>query len=520
MKIRNFLLLLVLVVIIGAIYIIERPTTTTLPSGETVDVGPTGGSTAKPEPGKPAPGFTLLDYQDEVHTLADYKGNKILLNFWASWCPFCVEEMPLFQTVYDEFKDQGFEIVAVNRGESQETARKFSDQLNLTYPLLLDQDDAVYGAYQGRSMPVSFLIDGTGMIVDRKFGPYNEMELRNKLKQFFGFSDEIDMPEDMPYKEPGEAVPTETFKPMIPMGEEPVIEEPLRSSRPISTTDDIKHSVPLEDIRGGGPPKDGIPSIDNPRFISVTEADEFVDDEGLGIAVSFDGVDRYYPFQILVWHEIVNDVIGGQSALVTYCPLCGTGTVFDPIVNGRASEFGTSGKLWNSNLVMYDRQTDSYWSQALGEAIVGEMTGAKLKLLAHDNLLYQDWKKDHPNGQVLSRETGHIRNYERQPYGDYATNDSVFFPVDNTDDRYHPKALMWGIEVGDAHQAYVLEELEKGPSKFSDEVGGVLLDITFDKANQTIDIQRTDNNQEVVPFFSFWFSWVAVHPDTGVWVAN
>ncbi len=519
---RNILLAVALVLIVGVIYYLDRPTTVTLNTGEKVAVGVTTVDRSTGDVGTEAPGFLLSGFTEskmDLHRLADYRGKKVLLNFWASWCPFCVDEMPLFQTVYDEYRDKGLEVVAVNRGEDVETAKEFADQFNLTYPLLLDQSDEVYGAFQGRSMPVSFLIDESGVIQERKFGPYSEDELRTMLSSYFDDTDITEPPEDMPYQEPGGDIPIEDFKPEKPMDEEPVIEESLKSTRPISVTDDIKHSVPLKDIRSGGPRKDGIPSIDNPEFISVKEANKFVNDDGLGIAVSADGIDRFYPNQILVWHEIVNDNIGDQSLLVTYCPLCGTGVVFDPMVNGKASEFGTSGKLWNSNLVMYDRQTDSYWSQALGEAIVGEMTGAKLRLVPHDNLLYKDWKKEHPKGQVLSKNTGETRNYAQAPYGDYATNRSLFFPTDNNSDLYHPKEPTWGVELNGEYQAYVLEELNKGPAEFTDEVGGVSLTIKFDKDRQIIDIRR-ENGEEVVPFYSFWFSWFSVRPDTGIWLAN
>lgn len=291
------------------------------------------------------------------------------------------------------------------------------------------------------------------------------------------------------------------------------------SSREISITDGVKHSIPIEDIRAGGPPKDGIPSIDNPKFTSVSEGNEFLEDEGIGVAVSLNGIDRFYPHQITVWHEIVNDNVGGTPALITYCPLCGTGIVFDPVINGEDVEFGTSGKLWNSNLVMYDRKTDTYWSQVLGEAIVGELTGMRLTRLPYDNIRWKDWKKAHPDGEVLSRDTGYFRNYLSGPYGDYATNTDIYFPVDNTDDRYHSKEPTFGITLDGLHKAYTIEELDKSLGKFVDNFAGLVLEIDYDKVTQTIDIRRADTKEEVVPDYGFWFSWISVHPDTEVYVA-
>jgi len=177
-----------------------------------------------------------------------------------------------------------------------------------------------------------------------------------------------------------EEVEEEINKPIEDIQEDGQDDEMEIVTKEIMVTNDVKHSVDLDEILGGGPPKDGIPSIDDPKFISIAKAD-FINDEEPGIAVSISGIDRFYPFQILVWHEIVNDTFDGQRVLVTYCPLCLSGIVFDPLVSGERVEFGTSGKLWQSNLVMYDRKTDSYWSQVLGDAIVGEMTGTSLKVL-------------------------------------------------------------------------------------------------------------------------------------------
>lgn len=308
---------------------------------------------------------------------------------------------------------------------------------------------------------------------------------------------------------------TKTYAVLSRPEAEPTI--PLKSTREITITDGVKHSIPLESIFSGGPPKDGIPSIDEPQFVSIEEADQWIKQDGLGISLSIQGIARFYPNQITVWHEIVNDVIGSQPVLVTYCPLCGTGIVFDPTVKGESSEFGTTGKLWNSNLLMYDRKTDSVWSQALGEAVVGELTGYKLRLLPYDNVIYSEWKKEHPDGQVLSRDTGAIRDYTRDPYGNYYTNERLFFPVDNEDDRYHPKEPTFGIELNGKTKVYPESELLKGPDQFTDTFAGVDLKISFDKTLKTIDIRRVDTNEEIVPFYGFWFSWISVHPESEVY---
>ena len=294
--------------------------------------------------------------------------------------------------------------------------------------------------------------------------------------------------------------------------------ENRRSDRTISITDGVKHSVPLSKIRGGGPAKDGIPSIDDPKFVSVEESNEYLDDSGLGIAISVNGTHRFYPNQILVWHEIVNDQIGDMPVVITYCPLCATGVVYDPVVDGEALEFGTSGKLWNSNLVMYDRTTDTYWSQVLGEAIVGELTGVKLDLLPYENISWEDWKLMYPDGEVLSKKTGHFRNYNRDPYGGYYGNSALYFPVDNEDDRYHRKEITYGVEIDGEYKAYPIEELEKGHEEFRDMLAGVGLRIEYDKITQVAKFFNSETGEEIVPVYGFWFSWISVHPETDIYV--
>jgi hypothetical protein len=288
------------------------------------------------------------------------------------------------------------------------------------------------------------------------------------------------------------------------------------STKEIMITDGVKHSVPLDEILGGGPPKDGIPSIDNPKFVSPADASKFLDDNEPGIALEVGSTARFYPFQILVWHEIVNDTIDGQRLLVTYCPLCLSGIVFDPIVNGERVEFGTSGKLWNSNLVMYDRKTDSLWSQILGEAIVGEMTGMQLKVLPSDMIRFREFKKLHTNGMVLSRDTGATRFYGQDPYGDYYTTPGTYFPVGKKDDRLGDKDFILGIVINGKAKAYWPEAMKKA-GEITDRFEGKEIVARYEKDIDAVRLfeKKADGTVERInPFGAFWFSWVAAHPDT------
>lgn len=294
----------------------------------------------------------------------------------------------------------------------------------------------------------------------------------------------------------------------------------FRTTKEIMITDGVKHSIPLDEIVGGGPPKDGIPSIDNPKFISTDEANDWLDDSEPGIAFSRGSTNRFYPYQILVWNEIVNDTVEGERVLVSYCPLCLSGLVFDPLVKGERVEFGTSGKLWKSNLVMYDRKTDSLWPQVLGEAVVGEMTGTKLRVLPSDQVRYGNWKKKFPNGQVLSRDTGTFRNYGSNPYGDYFAVTNLSLSLTNpTDTRLPNDALILGMVVGEKAKAYSIEAVkEKGIVE--DTFGGRNFVLRYDSELDVTQIfERFSDGSEtrVNPFSAFWFSWAAAHPDTEVY---
>lgn len=186
-------------------------------------------------------------------------------------------------------------------------------------------------------------------------------------------------------------------------------------------TDFSRHSVPLDEITSGGPGKDGIPAIDDPKFIEVDKLDP---DKGMGktepvISVHINGERRAYPIQILMWHEIVNDTVGGVPIAVTYCPLCNSAIVFDRRVDGRVLDFGTTGNLRNSDLVMYDRQTESWWQQFIGEAIVGSMLGTRLKALPSRVESLELFKKKAPKGTILVPPEGVWRAYGINPYTKY-----------------------------------------------------------------------------------------------------
>ena len=215
-------------------------------------------------------------------------------------------------------------------------------------------------------------------------------------------------------------------------------------------TDFAKREVPLSEFRAGGPPKDGIPAIDSPRLLPVGEVDFLRPNEPV-IELIVNGQARAYPIQILIWHEIVNDTVAGVPVAVTFCPLCNTALVFDRRVDGSVLDFGTTGKLRHSDLVMYDRQTESWWQQFGGDALVGEYAGTRLERIPARIVAWREFAAQHSNGRVLSRETGHDRTYGANPYTGYDDVDSPpFFPVPNeSDKRLPPKERVVFIERGD-----------------------------------------------------------------------
>jgi hypothetical protein len=227
---------------------------------------------------------------------------------------------------------------------------------------------------------------------------------------------------------------------------------PLSFSTSGWETDFSRHSVPLDEFTSGGPGKDGVPAIDEPRFVSVEEADEFLEGSEAVAVLELDGAVKAYPIRILTWHEIVNDELAGHPVAVTYCPLCNSTVAFSREVGGRVLDFGTTGNLRNSDLVMYDRQTESWWQQITAEAVVGELTGTALDVLPSQILTWEALRRIHPNAQVLSTETGFSRPYGANPYVGYdADPDSDPFLLDGEPDpSLPPKERVTAVRTGRA----------------------------------------------------------------------
>ncbi len=343
------------------------------------------------------------------------------------------------------------------------------------------------------------------------------------------------------------------------------------------STDFSKAIVPLEEITSGGPPKDGIRSIDRPDFVTIDEADDWLGDREPVAVVKRNGVTKAYPLSILIWHEIVNDEIGGDPVTVTYCPLCNTTIAVDRNFDGRVLEFGTTGRLRHSDLVMYDRQSETWWQQATGEGLVGEYAGERLTLVPATVMSWRDVKEQLGEALVLSRDTGFPADfrerYGNNPYQGYDRGNGPwdrFFRYGRKDDRLPPMERVVALESDGEYLAVpfsVLAEervarvrvgaldvvvfwasgtasavddaaISKGrdvgsSTAFSPDVGGRTL--TFESAGDGRFRDRETGTQwnlsgravsgelagrqltEVVHGNHFWFAWGVFRPDTGVW---
>jgi hypothetical protein len=221
-----------------------------------------------------------------------------------------------------------------------------------------------------------------------------------------------------------------------------------------------RRTVSTGEMMSGGPPRDGIPPIDDPNFVTPEEAGEWLADNEPVVIFEHNGDARAYPLQILTWHEIVNDTVGELPVSVTFCPLCNATVVFDRRLGDTVYDFGVSGLLRHSDLIMWDRQTESLWQQFTGEGIVGDLAGAQLRFLPSAIISFADFRTAHPDGLVLSRETGFNRRYGQNPYIGYDTvGQNPFLFTGEIDGRLPAMVRVITLSLGEADIAYPLPTL-------------------------------------------------------------
>lgn len=284
--------------------------------------------------------------------------------------------------------------------------------------------------------------------------------------------------------------------------------------------DQTKLVVPQTEIRDVLP-ADAIPAITEPKFNKLAETD--FSDDNLVLAFSEGQDHRAYPIAILNWHEVVDDVVAGKKVAVTFCPLCGTGQAYDRIINGQELVFGVSGKLYKNNLVMYDKQTNSLWTQAGAFAIAGQLAGTKLNQLPVDHMSLGEFKKRYPNGLVLAKPTGLIsRSYSGDPYADYLASDTAIgiFGQTEADKRLGPKTLIFGVEHKGQFKAYPLNVLP-ADGTIEDTLSGdkIIIESSANASYRAAFLTKPDSSkgEQLIGIQSFWFSWSDFHPETEVY---
>jgi hypothetical protein len=217
----------------------------------------------------------------------------------------------------------------------------------------------------------------------------------------------------------------------------------------------------------------------------------------------------------LIWHEIVNDVIGGEAVAITYCPLCGTAMVFKRKVNGKLRTFGVSGLLYQSDVLMYDRETESLWSQLAMQAVSGKEKGAKLTWLESDHLTWKAWKEKYPQGQVLSTDTGYQRNYNSDAYSSYFASEDIMFPVPITRNELAKKTWVLGVIIEGKAKAYPLDDLISKKVLY-DKIANQKITIQYDVSKKYPKVTN-EKGKKVLSVMVYWFAWQAFYPQTDLW---
>jgi len=277
---------------------------------------------------------------------------------------------------------------------------------------------------------------------------------------------------DNPAEETSESAPDPEEAPAMETETSPPVERPPSGAEAQFSTDFSKHSISYGDVLSGGPPKDGIPAVDDPSYVSIAEADIWINEFEPIVFVQVGDDVRAYPLQILTWHEIVNDVLGDKPLVVSFCPLCNTAIAFEREFDGQILDFGTTGRLRFSNLIMYDRQTETWWQQATGDGVVGKYTGERLTFYPASIISWEDFKTEYPDGSVLSRDTGFSRNYGQNPYAGYDDiNQTPFLYNGDYDDQLPPMARVLTVELNGETVAYPYTLLNEEIA-VNDDVGG------------------------------------------------
>ena len=553
---------------------------TATPSQPT-ELGLVSEDTGELKVGDPAPNFRLKTVDGDVIELADYEGDRrVILNFWATWCPPCKAEMPDFEAAYQTHGDE-LVVLGVDLMESRDVVEKFlRDEVDVSYPILIDSSGEVARGYRLFTQPTTYFIDRQGRIASvggqpSKNGAFTPEELDQRVESFLDDASTTEANSD------AASSSTSSDGSAFRIGDLAGKYFTERQAADMGFDVDptrVRYAdwVQPDRLMSGGPAPDGIPSIDAPEFQSIQSASQWLQPNDVVLGIERHGEAKAYPIRVLNWHEIVNDTIGGTPIAATYCPLCGSGVVFvRPELDGARAEFGTSGRLYNSDLVMYDRVTGTFWSQIDGSPMVGPLVGEfeELERLPSSMARWAGWKRTHPDGRVLARpttatamggdpprtddpdEARRVRDYRRNPYSGYADRERLMFPVATDDDRLGNKRLVSGVTRQGRSKAYLKSAVQR-VGVLNDFVGGAPVLVTWhsqlgdvvvfhrktQEHPQPLEFKIDDGRlvdtttgttwnwsgqaqsgpladsgvalERVHSMTTFWFAWAAFHPET------
>jgi hypothetical protein len=271
--------------------------------------------------------------------------------------------------------------------------------------------------------------------------------------------------------------------------------------------------VARDKILAGGPGRDGIRAVDAPTFASSDAADAVSPDTPV-VGVAIGGDARAYLVPILEYHQIVNDEVGGVAIAVTYDPLTGAPAVFERTLDGKALRFGVSGLVYNSGFLLYDRGTESLWSQFEGRAIAGALAGKSLRRMRARQEEFESWRKREPGTRILIPPEPQRIDYNASPFSRYAEQDGASFPVEARDRRFHAKELCIGVVAGGRARAYLASLLTKNGGRAEDELEGSKISVSYESDRGVFEWQAPEGVQVTE---AYWFAWKAFHPDTEIW---
>jgi len=471
--------------------------------------------------GAQAPDFALEMLEGRTLQLSELRGRKIVLNFWASWCAPCRKEMPDLERVHRQYGDR-VTVVGINIQEDRSSVERFLQEVPVSYTIALDPQGVAVRAYRVIAQPATFWIDEHGRIVERKFGAYTPTELEERAQAFVGPSRRVAVTAEGPALKRGDL--GEKYFSQYDLENLQIAGDPTR----VTYVADL--DLGLLDL--GCPARDCIPSIDQPEFETPTEAQGWLKPTDLVVSVTYNGATKAYPVKILNWHEIVNDDFNGEPLAITFCPLCNSALVFRrPIVDGKTLEFGVSGRLYKSDLVMYDRQTASFWSQIEGRAIIGPLAGQRLEYVPTEMMTWQKWQERYSIAWVLARPTVYtavggqpgrpkrtqsqefeehqamwrgqagkpqiidpsgavpshefLRDYDFDPYSWYKSDNVNTFGTPFADERLAAKTTIWGVELNGTAKAYLPEAVAQWGA-LNDELGGEPILVLWDSEHEMI----------------------------------